>query len=101
MAITNSGTSQRWELAANEFGSFTLASIPPGSYAVKVTAAGFRSTNQDRVVVQANSTVRVEIRLEVGAVSESVEVSSSAVALQTDTICVHIQSTRRTRHMIR
>ncbi|MBM3766598.1 MAG: carboxypeptidase regulatory-like domain-containing protein, partial [Acidobacteria bacterium] len=88
VVITNTGTSQRWELAANEIGSFTLASIPPGSYAVKVSATGFRSFNQDRVVVQANATVRVEFHLEVGAVSESVEVNAAAVALQTDTMDV-------------
>ncbi|MBM3757022.1 MAG: hypothetical protein FJW38_23940 [Acidobacteria bacterium] len=88
VVVTNTGTSQRWELAANEIGSFTLASIPPGSYAVKVSATGFRSFNQDRVVVQANATVRVEFHLEVGAVSESVEVNAAAVALQTDTMDV-------------
>ena len=88
VTITNTGTSQRWELAANESGGFTLASIPPGSYSAKVSATGFRSFNQDGITVPANSTVRVEFRVEVGAVSESVEVNTSAVTLQTDTMDV-------------
>jgi Carboxypeptidase regulatory-like domain len=88
IAIANTGTNQKWELAANEFGSFTLATVPPGTYEVKVSAAGFRTYSQERITVQAGTTVRLDVRLEVGAVTESVEVNAAAVALQTDTMDV-------------
>ncbi len=43
IAVTNTGTNQRWDVMANEFGGFTLNTVPPGNYDVKVTAPGFRA----------------------------------------------------------
>lgn len=84
----NQGTGQEWSTATNPLGSYSLPTIPPGSYEVVVTAQGFRSFTRRNVGVPANATVRVNAVLEVGQVTEVIEVSALAASLQTDTMDV-------------
>ena len=65
------------EAVSNEGGNFTISSMEPGVYKVQVEHAGFKSFVKDQVEVAINSTVRVDAMLEVGAVSETVEVSAT------------------------
>src|SRR5262249_53214818 len=59
--------------------------IPPGVYRVTVTAAGFKRYVRDQVTVETASTVRLDAVLELGAVSESVEVAADVAQIQTET----------------
>jgi hypothetical protein len=82
--IVHTGTRQEWAAVANEAGTFTLTSIPAGTYDITVTSQGFQTMTRQGVVVTANNTVRVEIALTVGAVTETIRVASSAATLQTE-----------------
>lgn len=82
--IVNKGTSQEWTVAANELGVFSLSSVPPGTYDITVTAAGFQTVSRRDVIVTANNVVRVDVMLEVGSVTETVSVQSGLLTLQTD-----------------
>src|SRR5262245_47335325 len=59
--------------------------IQPGPYRVSVTAPGFKRYLHDNVTVATSSTVRLDPVLEIGAVSESVEVKAEVVQIQTET----------------
>ena len=62
---------------SNESGFFNLPNLPAGTYSLTVTAAGFKQYSQARIELLLNQQVRVEARLEVGNVTETVTVSES------------------------
>jgi hypothetical protein len=72
------------QATATETGNFTLPSLPVGTYELSVEAAGFKKTTQPGVVVQVAQTVRVDLKLEVGAATESVTVTAEAPMLKTE-----------------
>jgi hypothetical protein len=88
ITITNTGTGQEWKIVANAEGMYSLTSIPPGQYDVVVSASGFQTIRLRNVAATANTTVRADARLPLGQVSETVEVSAQAAALQTDSAVV-------------
>jgi hypothetical protein len=96
VTITHKETSQSRTTTANAVGQYSFPTIATGTYIVKVTAQGFRTATQDDVVVTVNSQTRVNIRLELGAVTESVVVSASGLALQTDRAEVRAEVTETT-----
>ncbi|MFN0101264.1 MAG: TonB-dependent receptor domain-containing protein [Bryobacteraceae bacterium] len=78
----NKGT--RFEVATNQDGNFTKDRLIPGVYTVEVEASGFRKAVTRRVQVSVDSSARIDVALEVGQVTESVEVTSAAPLLQSD-----------------
>src|SRR5947209_9827000 len=66
-------------------GVFTFARIPIGTYDVKVEAPGFATAVQSGLTLVLNQTARLDFKMTVGAVSNSVEVTSEAPALQSET----------------
>ena len=73
---TKSGTT-------NDQGNFLFAPLTPGSYSVRVEKAGFRAAEVKLIEVYVDKTSSVRVSLEVGNVTEVVEVSSSAVSVDT------------------
>ena len=62
--------------------------MPPGVYNVKVEHPGFRAVSSTNVQVQVQQSVRLDLTLQVGQVSETVEVSASAALLQSENATV-------------
>ena len=69
------------ETVSNDQGLFTLPSLPIGIYTVTVTKTGFNTLKQNAVSVTLGSKVDFSPRLTVGSVSQTVEVSESAISL--------------------
>lgn len=69
---------------ANDAGNFTFPLLDPGTYTVETERAGFSKASRSGVHLDANSTIRVDFSLQVGSITETVEVSASAAILQTD-----------------
>src|SRR4051812_36567489 len=72
------------DAVTNEDGNFTISSMDPGTYKVTIERAGFKTFIADNVTVAITPPVRVDARLEVGAVTESVQVTANAVEIKTD-----------------
>jgi hypothetical protein len=66
-------------------GVFALSNLPPGRYAVTVEASGMKKFTQEGITVATNSTVGLDIKLEVGSTTQSVTVTADAAQLQTET----------------
>jgi hypothetical protein len=64
-------------------GSYSIAFLPIGTYKVEVTNAGFKKFEQTGVVLEVGRNARVDAVLQVGAVSESVEVKADAAMVET------------------
>src|SRR5712692_9807725 len=69
---TNVGTGLVRETKPNEQGLYTFANAQPGTYDLEVTAAGFRAFSEKKVEVTINTVTRVDIALQVGEVTETV-----------------------------
>src|SRR5689334_19683351 len=63
---------------SNETGSYVLSSLPPGPYRLEASLPGFRTYVQMGVVLQVNASPVINVTLEVGQVSEQVEVQANA-----------------------
>jgi hypothetical protein len=85
VTATNTATNVISRTTTNESGVYAIPALLPGTYKVRVEKNGFKAAEQAQVVLAASSTVRVDIGLQVGEISESVEVSSSLAQLQTET----------------
>jgi outer membrane receptor protein involved in Fe transport len=83
--ITSIGTKEIRTASTGAGGTYSFASLAPGEYRVEVQQAGFKQFVRSSVEVEVDVTSRVDVSLEVGDVSQSVEVSGEAPLLQADT----------------
>ena len=74
-----------WPTHTNSSGFYTLTRLPVGRYEVRVTSPGFRTAVQTPIELQLNQVAAVNITLVLGDASETVQVTSDAPLLQTDT----------------
>ena len=84
VTMINKGTGTTRETTSDEQGRFSLLNLLPGTYDIRVAAAGFRTVNRTDVEVAINTVTRQEFRLEVGSINEQVTVEANAATLQTD-----------------
>lgn len=82
--ITNDETGTERASETNETGVYRFSTIQPGTYTLQVQLDGFQTTSLSGVQVSVNNTTRSDVTLEIGQVTETVEVSASAQRLQTD-----------------
>src|SRR5215813_2191007 len=68
----------------DENGNYTFFNVKVGRYTVTVEATGFSKFAASAFAVNVNARQRVDAALQVGAVSESIEVTGAAAALETD-----------------
>lgn len=85
VALKNMATNDLRETTSKSDGTYQFNNLQPGTYQITVTAAGFRSHVQDNLILQAQIASTVNISLEIGGVEQKVEVSSSAVLVDTQT----------------
>ena len=69
----------------NTDGIYRVLSLQPGEYRVSFEAAGFKKGVNDTVNLRTGDTLAVDIAMQVGQLTESVEVTGSAAALETET----------------
>src|SRR5579871_6319547 len=74
-----------WPTTTNEDGIYAFPRVPPGRYELKVESSGFKTYINSEVGLEVNQRARVDVSMQVGAVSESVSVTGEAPLLQTDT----------------
>ena len=77
-----------WPTTTNDEGIYFYPRIPAGRYELKVEATGFKTATRPQVVLEVNQRARVNLTLEVGQVTETVEVVGEAALLNTDTTIV-------------
>ena len=93
VTITHAETNQARETTTNESGNYAFPNVAAGTYRVDVALPGFQSFRAQDIAVRLNAAVRVDAKLNVGTLSESVLVSADAVLLQTETAAVQTQTT--------
>ena len=84
VTITETNTGIIHSATTNESGNYSFPDLPPGKYTVTVEQAGFKKENRAGNDLEVNSTVRVNLSLQPGNVSETVEVTGAPPPLQAD-----------------
>src|SRR5262249_37298127 len=84
VAVTQKETGLTRQVTTNDRGFYVVHSLPVGEYTVGVEAPGFKRKSVTGVTLQVNEEPRIDVALEVGAVSETVTVNSQAPLLQTE-----------------
>lgn len=84
VTLTNQDTNIQAKTQSDENGSYSFFNVRVGRYAIVAEGAGFSKFTTTDVVVNVNARQRVDITMQVGAVTESVEVTGVAAALETD-----------------
>ncbi len=96
VTATNRETNQSRQTVTNEVGGYTFATLPSGTYDIKVSHPGFQIANLKDIGVTINNVTRADVRLAVGAVTESIQVTAESLALQTDRSEVRAEVTTKT-----
>ena len=82
--LTETSTNSARERSTNESGLYVFPNLDPGTYEVAVEMEGFNRAVRGDIVVLPNTTVRIDLEMQPGAVTETVTVTGAAPILQTD-----------------
>ena len=81
---TNSATNSPHETVSDASGNYILTLLPPGDYVLTVEAPGFRKLVQTGLVLQVNQQANLVLTLQLGKVSETLEVTGQAPLLESE-----------------
>ena len=84
VTLTNVGTSGKRTTLTTQAGDYTFTAVPVGVYNISATHAGFKTAASNNVALQIQQSMRLDFTLEVGAVTDSVEVSATAALFQAE-----------------
>ncbi len=86
--VTNRQTNVVRDTLTNDQGAYSLPFLTAGDYTVDASKAGFQGSRVSALSLQVGQTVRVDIAMKIGAVTESVDVVASGAVLQTESVAV-------------
>jgi len=84
VAVTNVGTKITKETTTDKNGFYQVSHLPIGNYTVTVEQAGFSKETSSPSALDINQTLRVDLRLQIGAVSSEVTVDTQASTVETE-----------------
>ena len=84
VTLTNVGTAGKRTTVTTGSGDYAFTAVPVGVYRVSATHAGFKTSTSNDVTLQIQQSMRLDFSLQVGEVTQSVEVSASAALLQSE-----------------
>src|SRR5256714_8975008 len=84
LTLTNLATNAKMETVSDSNGGFQFLQLAPAEYALIVEAVGFKKMTEQHIVVQVDQITHAEVMLEVGSVTEMVEVNSALPLLESD-----------------
>lgn len=84
----NQGTKLEYAVQTNAAGVYTIPFLPIGSYVITIEATGFKKSVSSAFKLEVNQAARINLALQVGAVSEQVTVTDVAPILQTENVTV-------------
>src|SRR5436309_5504898 len=85
VTVVNADTGFTFDGVTNQEGYFYVPYLRPGVYSVTIEVAGFKKYVRDGIELRTNDQPRIDVKLDVGSIAESVEVRGSAPLLETET----------------
>jgi hypothetical protein len=84
VTITNTETGVVKSVTTNSSGDYDVPQLDPGKYSVSVEASGFSRQSSENLVLEVQQLLRLDFKLTVGSVANTVEVSADTQMLHTD-----------------
>src|SRR5690349_12703169 len=81
----NNATGEEARATTTSAGAYTLPDLPAGTYTIRVTSPGFRTAAAENILLRVAQTLTVDIKLEVGGITEQVVVSDKPELLEAGT----------------
>src|SRR5215467_14521611 len=78
VTLTEENTNVSQSRQTNESGNFVFSDVPPGNYAITVEMTGFKKEQRRGLSLLVNATQRIDIQLQPGSITETVEVTAAA-----------------------
>ena len=88
VTVTNMATNLTRQTTTNTSGLYVFPDLVPGTYEVKVVASGFDTAVRSKIVLEVQQTARIDIAVQVGHSTQTVEVAANAAALTTESATV-------------
>ena len=82
--MTNVETNQERTTTSNAAGNYEFSFLPIGSYTLSVEADGFQKASVSQFALSVDQVARINVPMEIGQVTDTIEVSAEAVVLQTE-----------------
>src|SRR5439155_13977894 len=84
VTLTNLGTAERRTMPTDSLGNYQFVNVVPGQYKIEVEKIGFRRFVRDPITVEVQNSVRIDVGMQVGDVTQIIEVSEQTPLLQTE-----------------
>ena len=88
VTATNQATNVEYTAISNDAGNYNVTSLPVGAYVVKAELSRFKTASTKPIQMEAKQVVRLDFKLELGGLAETVEVTSETQVLQTESTTV-------------
>jgi len=85
ITLTNTQTAISRTFTSNSAGAYTASPLPIGEYTLRVEVKAFKTYERTGIVLNVNDTLRIDVQLQVGEITQSMTISESAVNVQTQT----------------
>lgn len=88
VTAVNQGTKLEYNAQSSDSGVYTIPFLPVGTYVLTIEANGFKKLVSNEIVLEVNQTARINLSLQVGGVTDTVNVTDVAPVLQTESVTV-------------
>ncbi len=88
VVVTNEATNTSTRVTTDDSGAYSVVNLIPGSYSITASRQGFRNVVYRNYVLQVSQAARLDVAMEVGEVTQAIEVSGAAPLLQTENASV-------------
>jgi len=88
VTATNQATNVPYTAVSNDAGNYTITSVPVGTYVVRASLSGFKTASTKPIELEAKQIARLDFKLAVGSLEDTVEVTAEAPVLQTESATV-------------
>src|SRR5947209_19483712 len=85
VVVTNDATGVKATQLTNEVGAYSFTTLFPGRYSIHAEMSGFRPVDVSGIQLAVNQTARFDLTMQLGQVTERVEVAATLATLATDT----------------
>ncbi len=85
LTLTNVDQNRPWAAESNAAGAYVFQQIPPGNYSLAVETEGFKRYERRQFILQVAQVAEIDVPLEIGDITEVVEISAEAPLLETAT----------------
>src|SRR5262245_33619322 len=95
VTITHKETGQSRQGVTDSSGGYDFPTVQAGTYTIKISKSGFKTTTKENIAVTLNNITRADIAVEVGQVNETVIITAETAQLKTDRAEVSAELTER------